>query len=173
MIVKFNKLMANCAIYSTALDIMVVANELFAAGHPVNWEDLATVAPYITSKIRRFGDWILDLTPAAGGHPRHPRRRPGGGHPRAGTGQPWLTCGKTLSPPCRIPGEDVVVAISRIVSPPCFVKTVRPPGNHPLMPPTVRHPTQRSGQLGAASRAHPSGRPRSNGPGCLPRRPIC
>jgi hypothetical protein len=63
MIVKFNELMANCAIYSTALDIMVAANELFAAGYPVNWEDLATVTPYITSKIRRFSDWILDLTP--------------------------------------------------------------------------------------------------------------
>ncbi|MEU7799756.1 Tn3 family transposase [Micromonospora arborensis] len=43
MIVKFNELMANCAIYSTALDIMVAANELFAAGHPINWEDLATI----------------------------------------------------------------------------------------------------------------------------------
>lgn len=45
MIVKFNELMANCAIYSTALDIMVAANELFAAGYPVSWEDLATVTP--------------------------------------------------------------------------------------------------------------------------------
>jgi Tn3 transposase DDE domain len=67
MIVKFNELMANCAIYSTALDIMVTANELFAAGHPVNGEDLATITPYITSKIRRFGDWVLDLTPPPAG----------------------------------------------------------------------------------------------------------
>jgi len=58
---------ANCAIYSTALDIMVTANELFAAGHPVNGEDLATITPYITSKIRRFGDWVLDLTPPPAG----------------------------------------------------------------------------------------------------------
>ena len=62
-IVKFNELIANCAIYSTALDITDAANDLAADGHPVDPDDLATITPYITRTIRRFGDWILDLDP--------------------------------------------------------------------------------------------------------------
>jgi TnpA family transposase len=62
-IVKFNELLANCAIYSTTLDITAAANDLIATGRDVDPEDLATITPYITSKIRRFGDWKLDLTP--------------------------------------------------------------------------------------------------------------
>jgi hypothetical protein len=34
-----------------------------ADGHPVDPDDLATIAPYITHTIRRFGDWVLDLSP--------------------------------------------------------------------------------------------------------------
>ncbi|NBE79423.1 Tn3 family transposase [Micromonospora sp. NEAU-HG-1] len=62
-VVKFNELLANCAIYSTTLDITTAANELIAAGWQVDSGDLATITPYVTSKIRRFGDWKLDLTP--------------------------------------------------------------------------------------------------------------
>jgi len=62
-VVKFNELVANCAIYSTALDITDAANALAAQGHPVDPDDLATIAPYITRTIRRFGDWVLNLTP--------------------------------------------------------------------------------------------------------------
>lgn len=62
-IVKFNELLANCAIYSTALDITDVTNQLTAGGHPVDTDDLATVTPYIQHTIRRFGDLVLNLTP--------------------------------------------------------------------------------------------------------------
>jgi TnpA family transposase len=62
-VVKFNELVANCAIYSTALDITDAANALAADGHPVDPDDLATITPYITRTIRRFGDWVLNLTP--------------------------------------------------------------------------------------------------------------
>ncbi len=62
-IVKFNELLANCAIYSTTLDITAAANELAAEGWAIDPEDLATITPYITSKIRRFGDWVLNLDP--------------------------------------------------------------------------------------------------------------
>jgi TnpA family transposase len=66
-VVKFNELIANCAIYSTALDITDAANALAAEGHLVDPDDLATVSPLITRTIRRFGDWHLDLTPPKGG----------------------------------------------------------------------------------------------------------
>jgi hypothetical protein len=59
---KFNQLIANCVIYSTALDITATTNGLVAAGHPVDPVDLATVTPLITHTVRRFGDWHLDLT---------------------------------------------------------------------------------------------------------------
>jgi hypothetical protein len=36
---------------------------LTGVGWHVDPDDLATITPYITSKIRRFGDWKLDLTP--------------------------------------------------------------------------------------------------------------
>ncbi|WP_269458685.1 Tn3 family transposase [Micromonospora purpureochromogenes] len=52
--------MANCAIYSTALDITDAANTLAAEGHPVDHDDLATITPYITHTIRRLGDLVLD-----------------------------------------------------------------------------------------------------------------
>lgn len=62
-IVKFNELLANCVIYQNACDITAAANALAADGHPVDPDDLATIVPYITHTIRRFGDWVLDLSP--------------------------------------------------------------------------------------------------------------
>jgi Tn3 transposase DDE domain len=62
-VVKFNELVANAAIFSTALDITDAANALAGEGWPVDIDDLATVSPYITRTIRRFGNWIVDLTP--------------------------------------------------------------------------------------------------------------
>ena len=62
-VVEFNELIANAAIYSTALDITDAANALAAEGHPVDTDDLATITPYITRTIRRFGNWVLNLEP--------------------------------------------------------------------------------------------------------------
>lgn len=62
-VVKFNELLANCVIYQTACDITAAANALAAGGHPVEPDDLATVTPYMTHTVRRFGDWVLDLSP--------------------------------------------------------------------------------------------------------------
>ncbi|MFD5029343.1 Tn3 family transposase [Streptomyces sp. NPDC058405] len=55
-IIKFNELLANCLIFHTAQDITKVVNDLVDEGWEVDPVDLATVTPYITSKIRRFGD---------------------------------------------------------------------------------------------------------------------
>ena len=46
---KFNELLANCVIYQNACDITAAANALAADGHPVDPDDLATIAPYITT----------------------------------------------------------------------------------------------------------------------------
>ena len=65
LVVKFNELMANCAIYSMALDITDAANALAAEGHLIDQDNLATITPYIRHTIRRLGDLVLDLNPPA------------------------------------------------------------------------------------------------------------
>lgn len=62
-VVKFNELIANCVIYSTACDITDAANDIAAEGRLVDTGGLATVSPYVTHAIRRFGNWTLNLTP--------------------------------------------------------------------------------------------------------------
>jgi len=62
-LVKLNQLLANCVIYETARDLTAAANAAAAAGHRIDPVDLATISPYITHTVRRFGDWHLDLTP--------------------------------------------------------------------------------------------------------------
>jgi Tn3 transposase DDE domain len=62
-LIKLNELMANCVIYNTTLDITDVVNDLVAERAQVERVDLATISPYVTTPIRRFGDWKLDLTP--------------------------------------------------------------------------------------------------------------
>jgi TnpA family transposase len=62
-IIKFNELLANYVIYSTACDITDAANAIAAEGRPVDPDHLATISPYITHVIRRFGNWILNLSP--------------------------------------------------------------------------------------------------------------
>jgi hypothetical protein len=58
--IKFNSLLANCAIFHTALDMTAVIRELVAEGRRVERDDLATMAPYITERIKRFGEYPLD-----------------------------------------------------------------------------------------------------------------
>ncbi|MFD8534154.1 Tn3 family transposase [Streptosporangium canum] len=47
------------------------ANAIAAEGRPVDHDDLATISPYITHVIRRFGNWILNLTPPAAAPTTH------------------------------------------------------------------------------------------------------
>ncbi|WSC90774.1 transposase [Streptosporangium sp. NBC_01756] len=68
---QVHELLANCVIYSTACDITDAANAIAAEGRPVDPDDLATISPYITHVIRRFGNWILNLTPPAAAPTTH------------------------------------------------------------------------------------------------------
>ncbi|WP_171076223.1 hypothetical protein [Streptomyces sp. YIM 121038] len=45
------------------MDITKVVNDLTAEDWEIDPVDLATITPYITSKIRRFGIWHLDMEP--------------------------------------------------------------------------------------------------------------
>jgi hypothetical protein len=44
-VIRFNELLANCVMYSTALDITDTANDIAAEGQSVDVDDLATVSP--------------------------------------------------------------------------------------------------------------------------------
>ena len=55
--IKFNQLLANCAIFHTTIDMMNVIRDLQAEGRIVTLDDLAVISPYITENIKRFGDY--------------------------------------------------------------------------------------------------------------------
>ena len=59
-IIKFNTLLANCVIFHTAIDMTAVVRALIAEGRQVDLGDLADMAPYITERIKRFGEYPID-----------------------------------------------------------------------------------------------------------------
>ncbi len=64
--IKFNDLVANMVTVSTTLDISAAVRQLIAEGHPVNAEDLMTISPYQKDNVKRFDDYILDMSATAG-----------------------------------------------------------------------------------------------------------
>jgi TnpA family transposase len=59
-ILKLNSLVANCVIFHTTLDMMAVIRLLIAEGWAVDPDDVATMSPYLTERIKRFGDYATD-----------------------------------------------------------------------------------------------------------------
>lgn len=60
-IIKYNDLVANALIYHNVVDQTRILKELVNEGYPVNREDIARLSPYVTSHIKRFGDYIIDI----------------------------------------------------------------------------------------------------------------
>ena len=58
--IKFNSLLANCAIFHTTLDMTVVIRQLIAEGWIVDLDDLASTSPYITERVKRFGEYPIE-----------------------------------------------------------------------------------------------------------------
>jgi len=59
-IIKYNDLVANAVIFHNVVDQTRILRELKQEGFPVNREDVAMLSPYVTSHIKRFGDYIID-----------------------------------------------------------------------------------------------------------------
>ncbi|MCA1700294.1 MAG: transposase, partial [Actinobacteria bacterium] len=59
-IIKFNTLLANCVIFHTALDMTAVLRQLAQEGWPVTPAAIADLSPYITERIKRFGEYATD-----------------------------------------------------------------------------------------------------------------
>lgn len=58
---RYNDLIAAAVILQNTVDMMRVIQTLVAEGHDVKAEDLAFLSPYITSGLKRFGDYHLNL----------------------------------------------------------------------------------------------------------------
>lgn len=59
-VIKYNDLVANAVIFHNVVDQTRILRELKEEGFPVTREDIATLSPYVTSHIKRFGDYIID-----------------------------------------------------------------------------------------------------------------
>jgi TnpA family transposase len=59
--IKYNDLVANAVIFQNVVDQSRILSELLTEGFPVLREDVATLSPYLTTHIKRFGDYVVDL----------------------------------------------------------------------------------------------------------------
>ncbi|QHA07932.1 Tn3 family transposase [Streptomyces broussonetiae] len=54
---SFNALLANAVIFHSALDIAEIVRQLLEEGWETDPEELAHISPYLTERIRRFGEY--------------------------------------------------------------------------------------------------------------------
>ena len=57
--IKYGSLLANAVILHTTYDLTTELRKMIAEGHPVEPEDIAALSPYMTSQIKRFGDYVI------------------------------------------------------------------------------------------------------------------
>lgn len=60
-IIKYNDLIANAVVFHNAVDLTSVLRQLQGEGYLVMRNDVAALSPYLTSHIKRFGDYLIDL----------------------------------------------------------------------------------------------------------------
>lgn len=60
-IIKYNDLIANAVVFHNVVDLTEVLRQLQREGYIITSEDVAALSPYMTSHIKRFGDYLLDL----------------------------------------------------------------------------------------------------------------
>jgi TnpA family transposase len=59
--IKYNDLVANAVIFHNVVDQSRILSTLLTEGFPVLREDVATLSPYPTSHLQRFGEYVVDL----------------------------------------------------------------------------------------------------------------
>ena len=59
--VKYLDLVASAVILQNTFDISLAIQSLSAEGHLMNRETLATLSPYLTRHLKRYGDYVVDL----------------------------------------------------------------------------------------------------------------
>lgn len=58
---KYLDLVASAVIFQNAVDMSLAVQQLSAEGYPIDRKALATMSPYLTEQLKRFGDFVLDL----------------------------------------------------------------------------------------------------------------
>lgn len=59
--VKYKDLVANAVLFQNVVDLTDVLRNLQKEGYLINREDVAVISPYITSHVKRFGDYLIDM----------------------------------------------------------------------------------------------------------------
>jgi len=60
--IRYNTLVANFVILQNVIDISKVIQQLRIEGWEIKKKDLETLSPYLTEHIKRFGDYVLNLS---------------------------------------------------------------------------------------------------------------
>ncbi|MCY7376195.1 MAG: transposase [Pyrinomonadaceae bacterium] len=61
-LIKYNNLIANSLIFQNVIDETRIIKNLMLNGFEVKAEDLKILSPYLTAHIKRFGDYVVDLS---------------------------------------------------------------------------------------------------------------
>ena len=59
--VKYLDLVASAVILQNAFDISRAVQILSIEGYPIRQQELASLSPYVTRHIKRYGDYVVDL----------------------------------------------------------------------------------------------------------------
>ena len=59
--IKYNDLVANTVIFHNAVELTNILQQLQREGYLIDKKDVAALSPYLTSNVKRFGDYLLDL----------------------------------------------------------------------------------------------------------------
>ena len=59
--VKYNDLVANAVIFHNVVEQTRIIKTLMRAGWKITQEDVAALSPYVTSHVKRFGDYLIDV----------------------------------------------------------------------------------------------------------------
>lgn len=58
---KYLELVSSAVILQNAVDISIAVQKLHEEGYEIKQEDLATLSPYLTRNLRRYGDYVVDI----------------------------------------------------------------------------------------------------------------
>lgn len=61
-LIKYNNLVANSFIFQKVIDQTRIIKRLIDEGFQVKGEHLKTLSSYLTAHIKRFGDYVVDLS---------------------------------------------------------------------------------------------------------------
>ena len=61
-LIKYNNLVANALIFQNVIDQTHIIKNLMSEGFTVSPEDLKRLSPYQTAHVKRFGDYVVDLS---------------------------------------------------------------------------------------------------------------